>query len=222
MDDFCLEHGRNFMRCDQGPIPYCAKCEVARLQSPTPDSGTEALVKEFEDFGTVDTSYAALHDLACRLAAALEAQGVARDRLAEEITALREEAEAQAREIARLTREIEIRKAAASRFQLCPDHNGKMPLDGECVMCFTEQNERNRNRHEAKRDLDDASAREQTAILRGVTPLLLAQSMSPALFSDDKETAHRAASPWSVEAARNTELSNASSALIRLAASLTK
>lgn len=26
-DDFCLEHGRDFMRCDQGPIPYCEKCE---------------------------------------------------------------------------------------------------------------------------------------------------------------------------------------------------
>jgi hypothetical protein len=26
-EDFCLEHGRDFMRCDKGPIPYCAKCE---------------------------------------------------------------------------------------------------------------------------------------------------------------------------------------------------
>jgi hypothetical protein len=26
-DDFCLEHGRDFMRCDKGPIPYCRACE---------------------------------------------------------------------------------------------------------------------------------------------------------------------------------------------------
>ena len=26
-EDFCIEHGRDFMRFDRGPIPYCAKCE---------------------------------------------------------------------------------------------------------------------------------------------------------------------------------------------------
>lgn len=51
-------------------------------------------------------------------------------------------------EIARLKREIEIRKKSAERFRLCPDHNGKLPIDGECVMCFTERNERTRNRLE--------------------------------------------------------------------------
>lgn len=55
-----------------------------------------------------------------------------------------------AAEIERLRREIEIRKAAAKRFQLCPDHNGKLPIDGECVMCFTERNTRNRIRHEQR------------------------------------------------------------------------
>lgn len=26
-DDFCPEHGRDHMKCDRGPIPYCTKCE---------------------------------------------------------------------------------------------------------------------------------------------------------------------------------------------------
>lgn len=26
-EDFCLEHGRDFMRCDKGPIAYCKKCD---------------------------------------------------------------------------------------------------------------------------------------------------------------------------------------------------
>jgi hypothetical protein len=31
-EDFCLEHGRDFMRSNRGPIPYCAKCEHDTLK----------------------------------------------------------------------------------------------------------------------------------------------------------------------------------------------
>lgn len=27
-EDFCLTHGRDFMKSDRGPIPYCARCDA--------------------------------------------------------------------------------------------------------------------------------------------------------------------------------------------------
>lgn len=26
-DEFCIEHGREYMRCDKGSIPYCKACD---------------------------------------------------------------------------------------------------------------------------------------------------------------------------------------------------
>lgn len=38
-DDFCLEHGYEFMRCDKvwGAIPYCLACDVLKDDKEPPD-----------------------------------------------------------------------------------------------------------------------------------------------------------------------------------------
>lgn len=49
-DDFCLEHGRDYMRCDKGPIPYCAKCETDSVATPAaPVVGRDSQVAFYEE-----------------------------------------------------------------------------------------------------------------------------------------------------------------------------
>jgi len=40
MDDFCLIHGYEFMRCDKawGAIPYCFACEVLEADKAEPEA----------------------------------------------------------------------------------------------------------------------------------------------------------------------------------------
>jgi hypothetical protein len=39
-DDFCLEHGYEFMRCDRvwGAIPYCLACDVLQADKAPPEA----------------------------------------------------------------------------------------------------------------------------------------------------------------------------------------
>lgn len=39
-DDFCVEHGYEFMRCERvwGAIPYCAACDVLRADKEPPEA----------------------------------------------------------------------------------------------------------------------------------------------------------------------------------------
>lgn len=44
-DDFCVEHGRDFMKTDRGPIPYCAKCDEESAKDTAAKSNTDHEVK---------------------------------------------------------------------------------------------------------------------------------------------------------------------------------
>lgn len=52
-EDFCPAHGRDHMKCDNGPIPYCTECQREEFRHMMQENEvTMSMIKEMaDDFG---------------------------------------------------------------------------------------------------------------------------------------------------------------------------